>query len=365
MLLGLFSVPVSAHTASDSYLLLEANEAGLTAKWDVALRDLDFALGLDSDFSGDLTWGEVKARHSDISAFMFSGIVITRGGGACVPSVTDQMLEDHAGDTHASLLFVLNCGNASGPYALTYDLMFDIDLSHRGLVRFRENGTEILGVTSPDNRVISFAAPRAGAMFAEFTLSGFDHIIEGYDHILFLLVLLFSAVLAAGGAVTLQRKKTGQRVSQERRVFVETVKILTAFTLAHAVTLTIAQLYIVPISSAFVESAIALSIVVAALDNFRSFLGSRKWLIAFSFGLIHGFGFAGALGSIELSGWSLAVALVGFNVGIELGQIMLAVAALVILYVAVRAPHVRNLSAVAGSGLAALMGAYWFVERAF
>src|SRR5262249_49227835 len=134
--------------------------------------------------------------------------------------------------------------------------------------------------------------------FSSFVLLGIEHILTGWDHLLFLLGLL----LCGGGWLTLAR-------------------LITAFTLAHSVTLALAVLDIVTLPDRLVEAVIALSIAFVAAENiFTRPVASRRWMVSFAFGLVHGFGFSSALRELDLPRHGLVLALFGFNVGVELGQ---------------------------------------------
>jgi hydrogenase/urease accessory protein HupE len=170
---------------------------------------------------------------------------------------------------------------------------------------------------------------------------GIEHILTGYDHMLFLVSLLMIGATLP-----------------------HLLKIVTAFTVAHSITLSLAVLGLVDLPSRWVESAISLSITYVAAENVwrgRSSLGSR-WLVTFGFGLVHGLGFASALTELHLPRANLAASLVGFNLGVEIGQvsvILLATLALDAIRQWGGAPVFRRSVSVA----AALTGLVWFVQR--
>jgi hypothetical protein len=146
--------------------------------------------------------------------------------------------------------------------------------------------------------------------------------------------------------------------------------LLSLFTLAHAVTVTLAALRVIEVPARISEAAIAFSIAITAADNIRPFLGNRRGIIAFGFGLIHGLGFASALGPLALSGWPLIAALAGFNLGIEVVQLTLALIAFAVMFVvAGRAIPTPRIPAGALLPLTSLVifgfSAYWFVDRSF
>ena len=150
-----------------------------------------------------------------------------------------------------------------------------------------------------------------------------------------------------------------------RAAFVDVAKIVTAFTIAHSITLSLAVMGVVSLPSRWVESAIALSVVLAALNNLYPVVAQGRWIAAFGFGLLHGFGFAGALRDLGLPPNSLALSLVGFNVGVETGQLAIVVLFLPFAYALRATWGYRRLLLTAGSAAIATIAAAWFVERAF
>jgi len=197
--------------------------------------------------------------------------------------------------------------------------------------------------------------------FVTYVGQGVWHIWIGFDHILFLVALLLPAVLwRQGGA-------RGHWVPAPafRAAFWDVLKIVTAFTLAHSITLTLATLGWVSPPSRPVESLIAASVALAAANNLWPVMGGKRWLVAFVFGLVHGFGFAGALAELGLPQGALALALFGFNVGVELGQLAIVVLFLPLAYSLRRTRFYRQAVLVGGSVLIAALALVWFVERAF
>jgi hypothetical protein len=143
------------------------------------------------------------------------------------------------------------------------------------------------------------------------------------------------------------------------------LKVVTAFTLAHSITLTLAALGVVSLPSRVVESVIAASVVLAALDNLWGRLERRRWAMAFAFGLVHGFGFASVLADLGLPQDALVLALVGFNVGVELGQLAIVLVFLPVAF-ALRATAFYQVGVLKGGSIViALLAAWWFAERAF
>jgi hypothetical protein len=151
--------------------------------------------------------------------------------------------------------------------------------------------------------------------------------------------------------------------SRFRDTFWDVFRVATSFTVAHSITLSLAALSVVQLPSRLVESTIAFSVVLAALNNVWPLVHGRRWLVAFGFGLIHGFGFASVLADLGLPRDALLLALVGFNVGVELGQLAIIALFLPLAYALRRTWFYRRLIFVGGSAAIALVAAVWLVER--
>lgn len=347
------------HKASDSYLVVEANGSQIIAQWDIAIRDIDFALGLDRDGNSEINWGELRARQSDVSAWALSRLQISRGGG-CSLKVSKMQVDDHTDGGYAVLHIAGQCPSTSGNMDLEYRLLFDLDNLHRGLLRLTLDGTIHNTVLSPTNGVVQFSATLAssGAQFIQYLQEGIWHIWIGFDHILFLLALLLPAVLV----IKVQRWQGVERFGVAAR---EVLGVVTSFTAAHSITLTLAALGMISLPSRLVESAIALSVVLAAANNLWPIIVNRRWLVAFGFGLIHGFGFASVLAELGLPGDALVLSLLGFNVGVEIGQIAIVAVFFPIAFLGRNSRFYLRGVLTLGSWLTMLIALVWFVERAF
>ena len=355
----LLALPAAAHKPSDSYLSLRADRAQITGQWDIAVRDLDDALGLDDDDDGAISWGELRRHEPAISAYALSRLGLSMGGEACPTKATALQIDDHSDGAYAVLRITAACPR-EGPVRVIYSLLWDLDPSHRGLLRLDASGSLRTAVFSPDHREETFgvAGTSAAGQLGAFVKEGAFHIWSGFDHILFLLALLLPAVL---------RREQGRWVPAEsaRSALREVLKVVTSFTIAHSVTLSLSTLGLVSLPSRWVESAIALSVLLAALNNLWPILRGRAWAFAFGFGLLHGFGFASVLVDLGLPRARLATALFGFNVGVELGQLAVVGAFFAVAY-ALRATKLyRRVALSGGSVLIACMACVWLVERAF
>jgi HupE/UreJ protein len=261
------------------------------------------------------------------------------------------------------LRFTAQCTAAPKVLTVDYRLFAEIDPQHRGLLNLRAQGSTraaILGGDAPIQR-FTLGEQSNWKQFVDYGSEGVWHIWTGYDHILFLLSLLLPAVLVRS---TIPGERW-ESTPSFRAAFVDVLKVVTAFTLAHSITLSLAALSIVSLPSRLVESCIAASVILAALNNVRPVVYRGRWMIAFFFGLIHGFGFASVLADLGLPQESLLLALVAFNVGVEVGQLAIVAAFLPIAYRLRTTRVYRREVLVAGSVGIVLIAGMWLAERAF
>ncbi len=274
------SVNAWAHKPSDSYLTLQVQGNTVEGQWDIALRDLNFALGLDANANGEITWGEVRAKQSEIAAYALSRLNLSSAHQACPAVATKYLIDDHTDGAYAVLRFRATCPQAAQNLSVRYGLFFDIDPQHKGLLRLIYGGQSRTAIFSPEQATQVFELKTASKLsqFFDYAREGVWHIWKGYDHILFLLALLLPAVVRRSG-------RAWQAVTAFKPAFWEVLKIVTAFTVAHSITLSMATLGVISLPSRWVESTIALSVVVAALNNVYPLFRERRWMMAFAFGL--------------------------------------------------------------------------------
>jgi HupE / UreJ protein len=354
------AVPALAHKPSDSYLTLTRDGAALSGRWDIALRDLDNALTLDANGDGDIAWGEVRAKHAAIASYALQRLDVSSGGQTCTLDVTGHAIDTHTDGAYAVLMLAGRCAVPGPTLTLDYRLFFDIDPQHRGLLNFVEHGksASVAFAVESARRVLGGDDAGPVSQFESYLHEGVWHIWLGFDHVLFLLSLLLPAVL-------IRRNGAWEPAWSFRAAFIDVAKIVTAFTVAHSITLSLAVLGIVSLPSRWVESAIAASVVLAALNNLFPAMARGRWIAAFAFGLIHGFGFGGALADLGLPPGSLALALAGFNVGVEIGQLAIVALFLPVAYTLRTTWMYRRVVLGGGSVVISAIAGAWLVERAF
>jgi hypothetical protein len=363
LLLVLFALPAWAHKPSDSYLTLRGEADQIVLRWDIALRDLDYVLQLDRDGNGELTWGEVRQRSADIERLATSHLALASQGEACPwQPAGPLMLDRHSDGTYAVLSLQAACPKLADQLDLRYSLFFDVDPTHRGLAQWTPAGEAqpqaLVFANDATQQKLPLRAPSGLDTLRQYVVEGIWHIWIGFDHILFLVALLLPAVLL--------RVRGGWTANPSlRSAMLEVLKVVTAFTVAHSITLSLAVLGVISLPSRLVESVIAASVVVAALNNLRGTIDRRRWVMAFVFGLIHGFGFASVLADLGLPKGALALALVGFNVGVEIGQLAIVAVFLPAAFLLRGTSFYRIGVLRAGSLMVAVLASWWLIQRAF
>jgi len=345
----LWSAGAYAHPLDDSRLTVAIDGVELDLRWEISLRDLDAMVDLDRDRDNRISAEEHQAGRAAIEHYVRPHLRVDADGRVCEGfKPAEQSFSQREEGSFVALRYALACPTLPGRLGIAYDLFSKEHPAPRMFVTVTAGGRVWADIMSNDQKSLSIDLGEAGEVgFGGFFVSGIMHMLEGIDHLLFLAVLLLPLML------------TGDR-SLVRRL-IEAAKILTAFTVAHGLTLWLAALGLVDIPSRLVESVIALSIAATALDNVRPFLGGRRWLVAFGFGLVHGLGFASALGPLELPPVELALALLAFNLGLEAAQLGVAALALFAGYALTGA---RRTLLPLGSAAAGLVAMVWFAERA-
>lgn len=354
-----FTNPAEAHKASDSYLQIDAGTHGTRVRWDIALRDLDAAVDIDTDEDGKLTWGEVKAAWPRIEAYALPRLGIE----GCVLHPTGRALERRNDGAYAVIMLTSDCVLTASP-AIRYSLFREVDPTHRGIAKVQLPGKAPVVMLLDPTRTGSAAAGGSagdGDHAAPtgtwgFLREGIRHILTGYDHVLFLLCLLLPSVT--------RRTENGWRpVDKLSEAIWPVIGIASAFTVAHSITLGLAASKLVSLPPAIIEPAIAVTIILAAIDNVWSIFPVPRVVVTFFFGLIHGFGFAGVLSELNLPTSEFVLALLQFNVGLEIGQLIIVFVATTLLFLLRDWKNYQFWVIRVGSASAMLIAGIWLIER--
>jgi hypothetical protein len=327
-----------------------AHQAGLSyGSLTVAGPRLDLALRLSA---AELfaVWPELAAPEElkkgvpdDLAGAVLGTVTVSQGSSNCTFAMGTSSLEPPDG-VHLSGTFV--CPEGGAPAQVRLGFIERMPPGHVHLAKvLRGSAVEdhVADRSHPSFEVEGFTPLSMQAV--RFVRLGVEHIFTGFDHIAFLLGLLLAA-----------------------RALRDVIRVVTGFTVAHALTLALATTGVVAPPSSIVEPLIAASVLYIAVENLHEWRRGavhpgRRWRIAFGFGLVHGFGFAGALRELHLPGGALALALVSFNVGVELGQAAIVAMAFPLLAQLRRLPRFVHAGLPAGSVGVGAAGLVWLVQR--
>jgi hypothetical protein len=336
---ALVATAARAHQVGLSRSSWSTVEGGCASQLAFARAELAAAVaGLDADGDGTLTGFEAEAARDALEAAVIGRVLVASSGRPCTGTLESVALVDPDG---VALDVRWACGTAGASLDVTLPLLGDLGLAHRHLARVPSPDGPATRVLTAGQAGFALAAafsdePGAGGLL----VMGVEHVLTGWDHLVFLLGLVL-----VGGRLR------------------SVVAVVTAFTLGHSVTLALATFGAWTPSPRLVEPAIALSVAYVGIENF--FVGDVKgrWRITLPFGLVHGWGFAGALREIGLPREDLPAALVSFNVGVEAGQLLALLLVLPLLH-ALRARGWFRPVALrwASAGIVAC-GAWWLVTR--
>lgn len=334
--------PANAHRSGVSSVRIDIAGTSVTTELAVKGLDLDAALGTEIvERETDTVRPEVLAGLADrVVAHLTTGAAVAHADGTPCDAEPAAPAADEDG---VVLTTVWRCEADRG---LLYRNRLFLDgetlAIQNVLVLEGDDASQDVLTAEHDTFRLSEPPPSAFAVIRRYTVSGIEHIAIGYDHIAFVVALLLWA----------------------RRLW-PVVKVVTAFTVAHSITLALAVLDVVSLPASLVEPLIAASIVWVAAENFFFRDVGRRWKIAFFLGLVHGFGFAGVLRDFGLPQDALALALAFFNIGVEIGQILIVGVAVPLLLLVDRLTGDRRDPRIvmAASAAVAALGAWWLVER--
>lgn len=356
--MALGPAPAAAHKASDAYVSVLEDGTQVTLLWEIALRDLGLALDMDIDRDNTLNAREIAAARPAIDALARDGLSVTRGAGVCALAIAGHDFTRRVDEPLLRLTLHARCPDSSEPLAIGYRLFQDTDPSHRGLLLSAQSSLPAVLVPGAEPLRLShgLSASDSLAQAAGFMTDGVRHILSGYDHLAFLIALLLPAALVRRHGVWTAR-------SDRMSAALEAAALVTAFTLAHSITLVLGATGLVIVPPGPVEIAIAASVTLAAANNLRPILSRRLWLVAFAFGLIHGFGFASSLADTGLPAQGRMLALLAFNLGVEAGQLAIVLVLAPLLWLIREQVSYRRIALPGASAALAAAGLVWIIQR--
>lgn len=373
-ILGLIfsSGQVLAHAKGENYVWLDVESDHLVGRFEIRVHDLRKNFGLSLEGDAEQRVQELRENVDEVQSYLLDHFAIWADGQELELEVLG--VEQSEG-TKNWFSYYFRTPTFDVPETIRIEnsiFLTKEDFLHRSLLLHTYN--KRLGKEYGDENAIMVFSPQTVEQtlsFAElpevigaerFLMEGVLHTLLGLDHVLFILALLITSVLLV------QRDENGPRwqaVDTFGRAFWNVLKIVTLFTLAHSVTLSLAALGLVSVNSRFVESVIALSIIAIAANNIYPRFNDRQWLLLFIFGLFHGLGFASVMGDLPFRTVEITKILIRFNIGIEIGQVLIVLVVFPILYFARKQSFYRPVVQVGLSLVILAIAVYWFIERAF
>ncbi|WP_090726549.1 HupE/UreJ family protein [Paenibacillus sp. PDC88] len=353
----IFAQPASAHMNTLGYSNIQVEQSGLIYEIELDLQEVAqwmdvrsggvFILGGDNQPpEGEVAWTQDELR----SLIEESLIVEGEGQAAELATIDDIRIVERNDTGYLHMVLGYDFAEAADDYSINYNFFFDMDANHQNFAAIRmgeaskdivfTNGQQVAAgdITAEGSSSTTVELPGWAVTAWNYLVIGVQHIWFGIDHLLFILALVLAKLRPW-----------------------DYVKVLTAFTIGHSLTIALAALDIVRLPSSFVEPFIALSIAYVAVENIFRKQVNRRWLIALLFGLIHGFGFAQVLQESPVD--SIVLALISFNVGVEIGQLSVLAVVIPLLLWLRRFQKVYTYSNALISGVIMLFGLFWFVIR--
>ena len=351
------SSPAFSHAASTSFLILELPKSGpVPVRWDLSLHDIVWVVFIDADYDGNVTWQEIQDAKPALTSALLAQLSVQRGGAPCELHVQDFALATRSEQNFLSVAMQAEC-REPGLVSIGGSLFMSGDASQRVLLSAVRGQVQLTGVLSAAEPLwIEPAQPSAWTSFVRFSSEGIWHVLFGYDHIAFVLLLLLPSVVRPVDGKWRGATGFGQ-------VTRDVVTIITAFTIAHSITLALAVTGAVKLPIRPIEVAIAASIAVAGAVNLVPRLSKLRLPLAFGFGFVHGFGFANALSEIDSGGSLLLPLLGGFNIGVELAQLGIVAVVLPLIYSMRATRWYAGAVLPLGSCALGMAGVVWFIQR--
>ena len=364
---------VNAHELSSGYLTLNAGEEN-TYSGELLLKpdDIGQVAGLDTNGDGALTWGEIHQNQPLLESYIAKVLSIRVDDSPCQINLSMPNIRSISGDSYLVSPIQVMC-ESGGTLGIHYDGIFEHSPTHKLLVNVNladqsgsrlqssskssSDNTSVTSVLDTDSRSVTFDASTTSltALFISLVYEGVWHIFIGIDHILFLVATLLTVNLV-------REHKQWQKEPSTSRILKHTVILVSAFTLAHSITLTATALNFIALDSRLVELGIAISVLLTALNNIYPLI-VRLGIITFAFGLLHGMGFASVFADLNAQSNNLVLSVAAFNIGVEVGQLaIVAVLLPLLLWLRHFAFYAKTLMPLLSS-IIAIIAINWTIQR--
>lgn len=349
----------SAHQTSTGYLNLDTKDMQIN-KGQIQLRwsDLETSLALGDNTVKQLLLAEIQSQQTAVVSYLKKHMHFMVEQSPCIITFTTPLqVSEHFDEHYMVANFNWSCPIESEQLTINYSAIFQQDNAHSLLINVEDNNSSVSGVIKKEDEsfVVDFTQASQWETFTLYVYQGVLHIFMGIDHILFLIALLLTCALS-------REEQHWKQATNNKSVYKNAAWIVTAFTLAHSLTLTATAMELIVPNSRWVELGIAISVLLTALNNIWPVIIRLGW-ITFAFGLLHGMGFAGVLGELGLARDQKLLSILSFNLGVEVGQLMILIIVLPLLILASKRNWYQQYGVKIGSAMIALIALSWSVQR--
>ncbi|MBX2878360.1 MAG: HupE/UreJ family protein [Granulosicoccus sp.] len=359
-----------AHAPNENYVWVNVEEDHISGRFELNYHDVKNKLGIDVDALGSTRLDGVQASREQILEYLQNNFSISEQGNRLqlefgAPGVFEgnrdflqfpYRIENLPSATELSIRNTIFMGSDVVNRSRLHRSLIVVEYNEAAGKKFGEENVALVFSPANSEQTIDLTEPQSILLWKDFLWQGILHIAFGLDHVLFVVLLLLSAVL---------RAKDDLWQPQERftGAFLNTIKIVTLFTIAHSITLSLAALDFVSMNTMLVESVIALSIIAVALHNIFPRFGAHTWVLIFVFGLFHGLGFATVMGDLQFRTIMIKRILVMFNVGVEIGQLIIVCIVFPVLFLLRKKSYYRSLIVLPISLLSMAVAMFWLLQR--
>lgn len=371
----LMPLTLQAHAPEQGFIFLRVYETnGIEGRFEIHADDLNKIFSWNLSKEGN-DKDAVLPHYEELKTYLLSHSGFSSSFGKHNVVFKDiDVLSTGLGDYIQVFFDLDNVNTVPDTMEVTYNAVFEASPTHRGFLTMEYNWKA--GVINNESNISLYFTPNnptdtldltevsVWKGFVAMIKQGVWHIWIGTDHIFFLIALILPAVVRRRKKENWSLLKSWKPVDRFKSAFLYIIKIITFFTIAHTITLSLAALQIISLPGWIVESIIAFSIGLAAFHNIMPIFKGRDWIIAFVFGLFHGFGFASVLGDIGLTDEFLVYSLLGFNIGVEIGQLIIIALIFPVLFL-IRKWKSYPKVLIGGSIFLILASIYWIIERVF
>lgn len=370
-LIAALLLPVSSafgHAKGEDYIFINIQEDGIVGEFQIHIDELRDKLSIDIPKASSTETGILLQSEDTVYDYINQNFSIgALGQPPYQINFTGVKIDQKIGK-FVTYPFRIETQEVPDKLTIRHNMFYEGDRNHRGLllvqynaktdINYGEEHTALIFNPNNQNQALDLNDVPGLLQMREMIVQGMWHIWIGIDHILFLLALILPTVLVRKEALWTPVERPGPAIRS-------LLAIVTIFTLAHSITLFLAAFDIVQVGEKLVESVIALSIVIVALNNIFQWVSKGSLLTIFFLGLFHGLGFASVMGNLPFRMVDLVGMVVMFNIGVELGQIAIVIALFPILYWLRTNSHYVPAVLKGGSWLLAAIGGFWFAQRAF